>query len=32
MKSMEKSDIRMFSGHENWTRQPPEARSVEQLS
>ena len=29
---MEKLDISMFSGHENWTRQPPEARSVEQSS
>jgi hypothetical protein len=32
MKSIEKSDISMFSGQENWTRHPPEARSVEQCS
>ena len=25
-------DIRMFSGQENWTRHPPDARSVEQCS
>ena len=29
MKGMLKFDIAMFSGHENWRRAPPEARSVE---